>query len=394
MGFFSNLREDIAQAVNELTEENADKEINEAKEQIRMDLEAMEEKDYFQMHAESVSGYQAEETNINGINVAIAPETAETESTATEVETEIPEEERKIEIIPRDVENIEEIMDESMDNAGETAQAEMQNTDDIQNTDMQDAAYAEESSPSENTNEEFVVETTNDTENAKEEIDDSLDELLEFIDNNSIDDLLVLDGADENEMEEVKNEYGEINTADEERINARIEETIAEEQRREEEKKQAIMESMALERKKSKARPYTEIKSSKEKTKVKETMDISPEHTVITTGTTITGDINSNGDVEVYGGKVVGKIESECRVIVGDKSVVMGDIISKGAIISGAVKGDIDVHGTVVLESTAVVYGNIKSECLEINSGAVTEGLCSQCYAKNNPKDFFDKISE
>ncbi|MCR4686585.1 MAG: polymer-forming cytoskeletal protein [Lachnospiraceae bacterium] len=393
MGFFSNLREDIAQAVNELTEENADKEIDEAKEQIRMDLEAMEEKDYFQMHAESVSGYQAEETNINGINVAIAPETAESTDNTKE-ESEIPEEERKIEIIPRDVENIEEIMDEPLDNVGEPAQAKMQDADDVQNADMQDAAYAEESSTSDNTNEEFVVETTNDTENAKEEIDDSLDELLEFIDNNSIDDLLVLDGADENEMEEVKNEYGEINTVDEERINARIEETIAEEQRREEEKKQAIMESMALERKKSKAKPYTEIKSSKEKTKVKETMDISPEHTVITTGTTITGDINSNGDVEVYGGKVVGKIESECRVIVGDKSVVMGDIISKGAIISGAVKGDIDVHGTVVLESTAVVYGNIKSECLEINSGAVTEGLCSQCYAKNNPKDFFDKISE
>ena len=393
MGFFSNLREDIAQAVNELTEENADKEISEAKEQIRMDLEAMEEKDYFQMHAESVSGYQAEETNINGINVAIAPETA-VSTDNTEEETEIPEEERKIEIIPRDVENIDEIMDEPLDNAEEPAKAEMPDADDIQNVDSQDAAYAEDSSTSENTKEEFVVETTNDTENSKEEIDDSLDELLEFIDNNSIDDLLVLDGADENEMEEVKNEYGEITTADEERINARIEETIAEEQRREEEKKQAIMESMALERKKSKAKPYTEIKSSKEKTKVKETMDISPEHTVITTGTTITGDINSNGDVEIYGGKVVGKIESECRVIVGDKSVVMGDIISKGAIISGAVKGDIDVHGTVVLESTAVVYGNIKSECLEINSGAVTEGLCSQCYAKNNPKDFFDKISE
>ncbi len=393
MGFFSNLREDIAQAVNELTEENADKEISEAKEQIRMDLEAMEEKDYFQMHAESVSGYQAEETNINGINVAIAPEAAESADNTKE-ESEISDKERKIEIIPRDVENIEEIMDDSMDNAEEPAKTEMPDADDVQNVYSQDAAYAGESSPSENTNEEFVVETTNDTENSKEEIDDSLDELLEFIDNNSIDDLLVLDGADENEMEEVKNEYGEITTADEERINARIEETLAEEQRREEEKKQAVMQSMAMERKKSKARPYTEIKSSKEKTKVKETMDISPEHTVITTGTTITGDINSNGDVEVYGGKVVGKIESECRVIVGDKSVVMGDIISKGAIISGAVKGDIDVHGTVVLESTAVVYGNIKSECLEINSGAVTEGLCSQCYAKNNPKDFFDKISE
>ena len=384
MGFFSNLREDIAQAVNELTEENADKEISEAKEQIRMDLEAMEEKDYFQMHAESVSGYQAEETNINGINVATVPEAAESADKPKE-ESEISDKERKIEIIPRDVENIEEIMDDSIDNAEEPAKTEMPDADDVQNADIEDAAYAGESSPSEN---------TNDTDTAKEEIDDSLDELLEFIDNNSIDDLLVLDGADENEMEEVKNEYGEITTADEERINARIEETIAEEQRREEEKKQAIMESMALERKKSKARPYTEIKSSKEKTKVKETMDISPEHTVITTGTTITGDINSNGDVEVYGGKVVGKIESECRVIVVDKSVVMGDIISKGAIISGAVKGDIDVHGTVVLESTAVVYGNIKSECLEINSGAVTEGLCSQCYAKNNPKDFFDKISE
>ena len=57
--------------------------------------------------------------------------------------------------------------------------------------------------------------------------------------------------------------------------------------------------------------------------------------------------------------------------------------------IAGAVKGDIDVKGPVVLDSSAIVMGNIKSKSVQINNGAVIEGLCSQCYAEVSPSNFF-----
>ena len=59
--------------------------------------------------------------------------------------------------------------------------------------------------------------------------------------------------------------------------------------------------------------------------------------------------------------------------------------------IAGAVKGDIDIMGPVILDSTAIIMGNIKSRTLQINNGAVIEGLCSQCYAEVNPMSFFEK---
>ncbi len=62
--------------------------------------------------------------------------------------------------------------------------------------------------------------------------------------------------------------------------------------------------------------------------------------------------------------------------------------------IAGAVKGDIDVQGSVVLDATAIVMGNIKSKAVQINKGAVVEGMCSQCYADVNPVTFFDEIKK
>lgn len=53
-------------------------------------------------------------------------------------------------------------------------------------------------------------------------------------------------------------------------------------------------------------------------------------------------------------------------------------------------KGDIDVQGPVILDSSAIVMGNIKSKSVQINNGAVIEGMCSQCYAEVSPTSFFD----
>ena len=147
----------------------------------------------------------------------------------------------------------------------------------------------------------------------------------------------------------------------------------------------------------------------------------SDETAVITAGMVITGDISSegsmdlvgtiNGNIDILGklnitgyitgnskaaeifaegAKINGEIISEGSVKIGASTVVIGNITATSAAIAGAVKGDIDVQGSVVLDSSAIVMGNIKSKSVQINNGAVIEGMCSQCYADVNPTSFFD----
>ena len=111
----------------------------------------------------------------------------------------------------------------------------------------------------------------------------------------------------------------------------------------------------------------------------------------------ITGVIEGNSQAaEVYAesAKITGEVRSMGTVKVGQETVIIGNIFATSAVIAGAVKGDIDVHGPVILDTTAIVMGNIKSKSVQINNGAVIEGMCSQCYADVNPTSFFDEIKK
>ena len=143
--------------------------------------------------------------------------------------------------------------------------------------------------------------------------------------------------------------------------------------------------------------------------------------TVITKGTTINGSIISdcsldvmgtiNGDIECLGkltitGKVMGNslaseiivntdrlegaIVSEGAVKICLGTVIIGDVTATSAVFAGAVKGDIDVKGPVVLESTAIIKGNIKAKSIHMANGAVMDGFCSLCYADLKIDDIFE----
>ncbi len=149
------------------------------------------------------------------------------------------------------------------------------------------------------------------------------------------------------------------------------------------------------------------------------------ETAVITEGMTIVGDITSGGSLELLGAvtgnidilgklnvtgaiqgnskaaeifaegaRINGEINSQGSVKIGQSSVIIGNIYANSAVIAGAVKGDIDIHGPVVLDTSAIVMGNIKSKSVQINNGAVIEGMCSQCYAEVNPTSFFEEIKK
>lgn len=150
--------------------------------------------------------------------------------------------------------------------------------------------------------------------------------------------------------------------------------------------------------------------------------EISDETTVITEGTSLKGDISSNGSIDLRGkiggnvtcngkltitgvlegnsnsseffadaAKVEGEVNSTGTVKIGIGSVVIGNITAASAVIAGAIKGDIDVQGPVVVDTSAVVMGNIKSRSVQINNGAVIEGFCSQCYADIDVQGLFDE---
>ena len=149
----------------------------------------------------------------------------------------------------------------------------------------------------------------------------------------------------------------------------------------------------------------------------------SDETAVITEGMSITGDIKSGGSLDLTGlvqgnidilgklsitgtiegnsraaeiyaenAKVTGELRSSGAVKIGQSSVIIGDVYASSAVIAGAVKGDMDVHGPVILDSSAIVMGNIKSKSVQINNGAVIEGMCSQTYADVSPTSFFEKF--
>ncbi|MCH4192328.1 MAG: polymer-forming cytoskeletal protein [Butyrivibrio sp.] len=116
---------------------------------------------------------------------------------------------------------------------------------------------------------------------------------------------------------------------------------------------------------------------------------------------TVFGKLNVNGEIEgdsnaaeVYAesARITGDIHSQGSAKIGQSTVIIGNIYANSAVIAGAIKGDIDVHGPVVLDTTAIVMGNIKSQSVQINNGAVIEGMCSQVYAEVNPSAFFEEL--
>ncbi len=112
---------------------------------------------------------------------------------------------------------------------------------------------------------------------------------------------------------------------------------------------------------------------------------------------TVTGSITGNSSAaEIYAesAQINGEMKSQSSVKIGQSSVVIGNIFATSAVIAGAVQGDIDVHGPVILDTTAIVMGNIKSKSVQINNGAIIEGMCSQCYADISPSAFFDDVKK
>ncbi len=139
---------------------------------------------------------------------------------------------------------------------------------------------------------------------------------------------------------------------------------------------------------------------------------ISDETAVITSGLVVSGNLDSIGSIDVFGvvdgdvsckgkltvsgtingttianevfannAQITGDIQARGTVKIGQGTVAVGNITATSAVIAGAVKGNVDVNGPVIIDSSAVIAGDIKSKSVQINNGATIDGRCSQAYS-------------
>jgi len=102
----------------------------------------------------------------------------------------------------------------------------------------------------------------------------------------------------------------------------------------------------------------------------------SPSINLIGTGTTIEGDIKSNGDIRIDG-TLIGRINSKGKVVIGTTGKVEGEVHCQNADISGTLNAKITVSELLSLKSTAKLMGDIVTNRLAIEPGANFSGACS-----------------
>ena len=125
------------------------------------------------------------------------------------------------------------------------------------------------------------------------------------------------------------------------------------------------------------------------------------EHTsinLIGTGTVIKGEIKSNGDIRVDG-TLIGQVSSKGKVVVGNTGVIEGEIYCQNADFSGNITAKVEVSELLTLKATARLKGDITTNKLAIEPGALFTGSCqmdkgSDGFSKPNPPANKDQVKK
>jgi cytoskeletal protein CcmA (bactofilin family) len=96
---------------------------------------------------------------------------------------------------------------------------------------------------------------------------------------------------------------------------------------------------------------------------------------IIGTGTIITGDINSNGDIRIDG-NLTGKLATKGKVVVGTTGRIKGEITCKNSDVEGEIEGKITASQLLSLKATSQITGDIIANKLAIEPGCRFTGNC------------------
>ncbi len=393
MGFFKDFKRDFAQAVNELM---PDKDELGAEYDDEDMVDTFDEGDLMEVAPEDLLE-DLDEIRIDKQEETSKPDRAEEVDKEPEDTSDTKEEASVFDTVPE----AEIIGDEEQGENEPFTEAEIKPAPETEY--LQAEQPSETETASQETSAEQTAEKADDEWKAYDDLDE--ENMLEFTG-----DALQTEPETEKQTPSMA---AEITTADLEKA---VEDTLA---KQEEDIAQETADDGSLEEEDASVNT-NQVEMQEENIQDADSM-FSVDTTYITKTTTINGDLTTDGGIDligavngsvscdgklIIGGTVTGdvkagelyanaaRIEGDVRIVdsakIGVGTIVVGNLYAGSAVIAGAIKGDIDVQGPVIVDSTAVIMGNIKSKSVQINNGAVIEGMCSQCYSEIDVNSFFE----
>lgn len=104
-------------------------------------------------------------------------------------------------------------------------------------------------------------------------------------------------------------------------------------------------------------------------------IDFQNVHTMVGADATLEGNINLDSGLIIYG-KILGNVSTKGPVRIAKTAEVVGNIIASDIQVGGIVKGNISVDDRIVLGNQSIVNGDMIYRRLFIEEGAKFSGRC------------------
>jgi cytoskeletal protein CcmA (bactofilin family) len=113
------------------------------------------------------------------------------------------------------------------------------------------------------------------------------------------------------------------------------------------------------------------------KNKKQQSLDIDKQEisTIIGEDYTLTGELQGTSVIRIEG-KIIGNVNVDSGVVLGEKGVIEGNITSQSVIIYGTVNGNVKTT-QLEIKKSGYVSGDITTDSLEIELGAKYNGKLS-----------------
>lgn len=101
-------------------------------------------------------------------------------------------------------------------------------------------------------------------------------------------------------------------------------------------------------------------------------------------GAQMVGDIKTTNDIRIDG-ELIGKLDCGGRVIIGPQGRIEGTVVCNNAIIEGSFTGILKVKELLSIKETAKVDGDVETDKLMVQPGAIYNVTCSMGGQKLKP---------
>ena len=93
-------------------------------------------------------------------------------------------------------------------------------------------------------------------------------------------------------------------------------------------------------------------------------------------GSSFKGDLTAKSDMRIDG-TIIGNIVCDARIILGENGKIEGNVSCNSALIQGKLIGTLNITETLEVHSKAIIEGEINTNKLIVENGAIFNVRCS-----------------